>query len=294
VAIAAMGFTLAQMYRHRELVAVLASGVSLHRLALPFIAAVFAVSMVQLLNQELILYRVAPFLLRDHGDIGKRSVRQFPVRFTDDGRGRLMQAALFDPATDTLTAPAILERDAEGRAFRRIEAEEAVWDGERQGWALHGGFALALEAAGGGGGTPGATAREPVEFFATDLDPDSLMVRRYGEYAAMLRLSQIEEMLDSGRVVDRPALLRHRYARFATVGVNVLVLLIALPSFLLREPASLLRQSLTCAAMTLPGMIGSAVGMMVEIPGVGAAVSVFLPVIVLIPIAAARWTVVKT
>src|SRR5204863_1172282 len=44
VAIGAMGFTLAQMHRHRELVAVMASGVSLQRVAMPFIIVVFALS----------------------------------------------------------------------------------------------------------------------------------------------------------------------------------------------------------------------------------------------------------
>jgi lipopolysaccharide export system permease protein len=41
VAVGAMGFTLAQMFRAKELVAILASGVSLHRVAMPFVAECF-------------------------------------------------------------------------------------------------------------------------------------------------------------------------------------------------------------------------------------------------------------
>jgi lipopolysaccharide export LptBFGC system permease protein LptF len=39
LSVGAMGFTLAQMHRHRELVALLASGVRLHRIALPILSA---------------------------------------------------------------------------------------------------------------------------------------------------------------------------------------------------------------------------------------------------------------
>ncbi len=146
----------------------------------------------------------------------------------------------------------------------------------------------------GPGAATTATISEPLAFFATDLDPNALIVRRHADYAGMLSLVQIEQMLDSGRVLDTARLLRHRYARFAAVAVNLLVLLIALPSFLLREPAPLMRQAVVCATMALPALTGSAIGMMVEMPGIPPAVGVFLPVIVLIPVAAARWTFLKT
>ena len=70
VAVGAMAFTLAHMYRNKELVAVLASGVSLHRLAMPFLVATCATSVLQLLNQEFMLHRVAPLVLRRHANIG--------------------------------------------------------------------------------------------------------------------------------------------------------------------------------------------------------------------------------
>jgi lipopolysaccharide export LptBFGC system permease protein LptF len=292
IAVAAMGFTLAQMYRHRELVAVLASGVSLHRLSLPFLAAVFGVSLVQLLNQEFMLYRVAPLVLRGHGEIGRRSVEEFPIRFTDDGQGNLLQAALFNPVARRLTDPTILQRDELGRTWRRVTADEATWDESARGWRLTGGRAVTLGEP--SRGTADAMNAEAIEFFPSDLDPHALTMRRYGEYAAMLRLSQIEQMLASRRVVDKGTLLRHKYARFASVAVNLLVLFIALPSFLLREPASLLRQSVLCAGMAVPALMGSAVGMMIELPGLPPAVGVFLPVVVLIPLAAGRWTFLRT
>lgn len=292
VAVGAMGFTLAQMHRHRELVAVMASGVSLHRVAMPFIVAVFILSLVQLMNQEAVLPSIAPLLLRDHRQIGKAGVNEFEVRFTPDARGTLLQSPSFDPKTRTLQWPTILERDEAGRATRRIGADSATWDESRGGWVLTNAKVMTLRKEGAVGPD---TIREPmVDFYATDVSPQVLIVRRFGQFTAMLSMEQIRQMLRTPGVTDSSALRRHLYARFSSVLVNLLVMLIALPSFLLREPANLLLQSVQCAVMAVPAMIGAAIGMMVQLPGVTPAVSVFMPVLVLIPVALARITFVKT
>jgi lipopolysaccharide export LptBFGC system permease protein LptF len=287
VAIGAMGFTLAQMYRHRELLALLASGLSLHRVAMPFVVGVFLVSLLQLLNQEFVLHRVAPLILRGHGEIGERSLEVFPVPFTNDGRGNLVHSPAFDPATSTMSGLTILERDERGRTTRRITAEQARWDERDRVWRLTAGRAVSLQ-------TEDQMAQQPIDAYPTDLDPRALTVQRHGQYAAMLSLAQIQRMLASPRVTEDRALLRFRYARFATIVVNLLVLAIALPAFLLREPTSLMRQSLLCSALAIPALMGAALGMTMELPGISPAVGVFLPVVVLIPVAAARWTFLRT
>ncbi len=114
VAIGAMAFTLAQMHRQKELVALLASGVSLKRLALPFVAAVLLISLVQVANQELLLHRVAPLLLRSHGNAGRQTIEEFPVRFTKDGSKNLFQSPTFHPDTSEFIDVTILERDEAG------------------------------------------------------------------------------------------------------------------------------------------------------------------------------------
>jgi lipopolysaccharide export system permease protein len=309
-AIGAMGFTLAQMVRYRELVAVMASGVSLYRVAMPFIVAVFALNVLQLANQELVLPRLAPLLLRDHAQIGKRSVNEFEVRFTPDGNRALWQAPSFNPQTATLTSPTILERDERGRTLRRISASEAKWSDEEAAWLLTDGVALmrAGTPAGGGragnhgsesrgttsGGTDSLIMSEPVLAYRSDLTPQILMVRNFNQYASMLSLNQISQMLETPTIATRDSLLRFRYSRFSSVLVNLLVLALTLPCFLLREPANLLRQSIMCASLAIPATVGSAIGMMIEMPGIPPAVGVFLPVIVLGFMALFPWTFFRT
>lgn len=329
LAIGAMGFTLSRMHRHRELVAMLAAGISMHRIAMPFVVGMFVLGLVQLVNQELFLPRVAPLLIRGHEEIGQRTIRAFPVDFTRDDRGTLLQAAEFHPSAGTLSGVTILERDERGRTRRRVTADAATWaveetpEGPVTGWRLEGGEGVRLdmravaamrggEAAagggpttGGGGAVPGTVApesvrmeREAVAFFPTNLSPRVLVLRRHGAYASMLSLRQIEEILANPGAVDREALIqalsRYRWSRFSSVIVNVLLMWLALPAFLLRGPANLLLRSLLCAGITLPAVILAAIFTLVTIPGFPPAVSVFLPALVLAPVVLAQWLRVET
>ncbi len=294
VGIGAMGFTLARMYRHKELVAMLASGVSLHRVAVPFALAMFIISMGQLVNQELILPRVAPLLLRGHSQLGKQTVDRFEIRFTRDHHGNLLQSPAYDPAQDALLAPTILERDDRGRTVRRITADRAVWNHEQAAWIFEGGEAVTLPGPEVTDGVGSELLREPVAQYATNLSPHVLTLRRYNQFAGMLSMGQIGQMLDTEGVADERPLLRFLYSRFSSVLVNVMVLFIALPCFLLREPANLMSQTMLCAGITVTAMMGSAMFMMMDLAAIAPAVSVFLPVIVLFPVALARMSALKT
>jgi lipopolysaccharide export system permease protein len=294
VSIGAMGFTLAQMHRHRELVALLAAGISMHRIAMPFVIGIFGLSMLQLANQELFLPRVAPLLLRDHDHIGKRRLDSFAVPPTPDGAHAVFQSPSFDLKEEALSSVTILERDDRLRTTRRVTADEAQWvdpgDGST-GWALTGGEAITLGRPGERGG------RAALDFYASDLSPRMLVVDRYAQFAAMLSLRQIGEMLatlDESDREDRDMLRRYRYSRFAVVLVNVLIMWLALPTFLVRRPANLMACALLCAVVSVPTMIGAALFMVLDLPGIVPAVGAFLPAIVLIPVVLAQWTYVKT
>ncbi len=282
--VGAMGFTFAQMHRARELVAVLASGVRLHRVAVPVVVVALGLNLVQLANQELVLPQVAPRLIRTHSSLGDRSAGAFEVLFTADGRGNLLQAPSFDPDTGTLTSPTILERDPEGRTVRRITADRAVWDPAERVWRLTGGRALSPQEP-ADGRTRSLLEGEAVEVYRTDLTPEVLTLRVYRQYATMLSVAQIRQMLATPGVVDSDVLVRFLFGRFSTLLINMLVLVMTVPFFLLREPADLLRKSLLCASVAIPVMVGALLGFTAELPGISPALAVFLPGLVLLPVA---------
>ncbi|MHC4141686.1 MAG: LptF/LptG family permease, partial [Planctomycetota bacterium] len=219
-----------------------------------------------LANQELVLPRLAPLLIRSHHDIGQQGAEAFDVRFTSDGRGNLLQAPSFDPTTDTLKMPTFLDRDDAGRTVRRITADQATWDKSAQAWILVGGRAITPQSS--AAGTTAVLRGQPVDRYATDLGPDVLKMRRYREYATMLSISQIGQMLQSPGVVDEDALVRFALARFSTVLINMVVLVMALPFFLLRQPASLLRNSLLCAGTAIPAIARDGAGAGDDVHGV--------------------------
>lgn len=296
VLVGAMGFTLASMSRHRELIAILASGTSLLRVARPLVLVGLLAVVLQGVNQELVIPRIAPLILRSHDTLGQRTLGVSRVPLAADGSGRVFYAERFDPDRGTLEGLTVLERDARGLTVRRITARSARWTGSA--WDLEEGRAQTRV-----DGRP--PAFEPVLRLVTDLDPTALTLRRFARFRHSLSWSQIS------RLIDRPELLgdstpegvrrqveqleRVRWSRVAVMLCTLLTLLITLPLYLRREPASMIVQSIKCAPVALVGLIGSVVGATaLGIPGLPPQVSAFVPVLVLLPIAIASMTSIRT
>ncbi len=79
--------TLWRMQRQNEMVAVLASGTSLYRLAMPLVLAGFVMNALLVLDQEVLIPRVAPMLARARDDV--EGVRPYEVWFVRDGDRRI-------------------------------------------------------------------------------------------------------------------------------------------------------------------------------------------------------------
>ncbi len=289
VLVGAMCFTLAQMSRHRELVALVASGISLRRVAVPFVMVAVGLAALQCINQELILPSLANRLLRSHNTSHQETINAFPIRFTDDAAGMLIQASSFDPARNRLKGPSFIERDEAGRATRRSWGEAATWEASQGAWVLEGGLSVQIHADGSGSAAP--KVADPV---VTDLSPTKLTMRRHGQIASMLSLMQIRDMLQWPDTREAATLRRSAISRFAMLAVNVLVLLIALPFFLDRIPGQLLVRSVWCSMVVLPMYFTAAGLMLVPLPGLGVALGVLLPVLILLPVACGRLGMVRT
>ncbi len=289
VLLAAMGFTATQMVRHRELVAVLAGGMSLHALVRPFLIVAVACSALQLVNQELLLPRVAHLLARDAGDGGKREINAFRVNLTPDGAdagGGLLYAARFDDATDTLTALTYWERDASGKIISTIRADSARWNGAA--WTLTNGVREAPTGAG--------VERSGVTTLRTPLDPQRIKVRFLSSFARGLGWKQVGEILRTGGLDAGTAarLDRQRWGRLAGVVSNLLTLCIALPFFLRRTPGPMLPATLKASPIALAGLAAAAMAPVVALPGLPPWLGAFVPSLVLAPLAIAMLSGVRS
>jgi len=299
--IGATGFTLVQLHRHRELTAVLAAGVSLHRVALPIIAAAIFLNIFQFINREILLPHYAPVLIRSQSEFGKNTIRAFRVPLLRDSSGNMFYAAKYHPNEHKMDQVVILKFDDQLRLTSRINAQNAVWEPipnrEKEGvlgkWVLTHGLRAAIRNT----ASSANLKPQPISAIETDLDPTRLMLYRHREYRQMLSLSQISELAASAGTNQSKLeeLARVRYGRFAQILINLLTLLITLPFFLLRSPANLLTQSVKCASLGITAQIGGAIGTAVGFPGIPPVASVFLfPLLILLPLAVALMSRVET
>ena len=294
VLVGAMGFTCAHMVRHRELVAILASGQSLFRIARPILIVALGMTFLQGLNQELVIPRIAPLLTRDQDDIGKRDLGSTRIPPTVDGEGRVFYAATFDADRGILGDLSVWDRSKDDLLpIRRIHAESAEWrDGA---WVLSGATSEPR--------SPGARPTAPPARIVTDLDPTVLKIRRYAGYGGNLSWAQAREILDrmaaAGLGTDQARrnhdqVIRASFGRISTMLSNLLTLCITLTFFLARTPGGMLAQALKCAPIGIVSLVGGVLGTSVAIPRIPPQMSVFIPAAILVPVAIAMVGRVRT
>lgn len=285
VLVAAMGFTCAQLVRQREFVAIMAGGTSLGSLARPFLIVAIALTALQALNQELVIPRIAVLLARSAGDSGSRDLEGFAVRLAPDARGGVLNADHFDPRTNTLEGVVHFARDDAGIVRTVTTGVRAEWTGES--WALEAGRSY----------PPG---RKPLATSVSTLPdapaPTALTVRHLQGFGQNLSWSQIGRMIDDGAIDDGGVqrLERVRWGRVVAMATNLLALLAALPAFLRRMPGPMLVPSLKAAPVAAFGLVGSGLASSIVLPGIPTHVAVFLPAMILAPLAIALHTGVKT
>jgi lipopolysaccharide export LptBFGC system permease protein LptF len=293
--VAAMGFTCAQMVKHRELIAALAGGLSMMRIARPMLIVACILTALQIVNRELLVPSLAPLLVRDKRQAGSTTLGVMYQPLCTDGAGKLFYARGVNLDTNTIEGLYVWERDEAGLATHRITADSATWrDGA---WQLTNGQKRDVSTRLATGHQPPAVAIDRVD---TDLDPVSLKIRRFEGFSHNLSCAQINDLVDRFNSLPNPPerrieeLLRAKWGRFGLLATNLLALVLCLPFFLRREPCNMVVQSLKGAPMAL-GAIGIGfVCAVTTIPGLSPQVSVFVPALVLAPLCIAAVSNIRT
>jgi lipopolysaccharide export LptBFGC system permease protein LptF len=294
VALGAMGFTSSAMLRHREFVAMLSAGLSMQRITWPFLLGMLVLCGLQLANQEFMLPRLATRLLMKHSELATGAQASWGIPLAADSAGTLIHADRFDPATQSLVGIYAVVRES-GVVRSRIEAARGTWSAQRGGWVLEKGTEAATARAEDSPTAARASVIErwPAELLKTDLDPTTLSLRRSMLQAHMLSLRQIRELMDAG-TFDQSALRRIGIGRFSSLAIALLVLVISLPFFAMREPRPILGQAVICAGVGLPLLLTAMIFIALPVHAVTPTVGVLMPVIALLPIAAWRFATMKT
>ena len=290
-----MGFTLSGLGRSRELTAMVSSGISLYRVAMPILVAGIALNILALPIQEFIIPELAGKLGRRKSHVKNMSIERYAFQYVPDEKGALISAARFDAEHEQLDGMRVLLRNTDAVQIGHITAAQALWNEEAGGWDLIDGYKIA--------GSPDESPVEAmdrgsveIDFFETDLSPTLIKTRRNADYVRLLPVSQLQQMQHSQAVPAsmRDVVTRTKWARVCLLIVNVLILAMGLPYFLLRTPGNMLVQSVKCAGlcigvwaggMTLPDMMSGTLN------PVAAA---WIPVVVYLPLSAYVLKKVKT
>ncbi|MEM9913419.1 MAG: LptF/LptG family permease [Planctomycetota bacterium] len=300
IVVGAMGFTIVGLQRHRELTAVIASGVSLHRIAAPVLISGLVLSALTLPVQEFVLPDLAPKLVRAKSELKqpKKGLESKEVYFAQAGDHDLLSAARFDAEAGELSGVHIILRDETGTKQSEIKAKKATWNEESGAWKLEEGLeeqpiakAEAMQA------TSRSVRR--VGSYSTGLSPTVLLARRDALFASLLSIRTLEGLSDNEAVspAQRDKVSQIISSRFSLMVLNVLVLVMGLPFFLKRLPGDTLMSALKAAGLCI-GAWGGGLMMLQMGPGAlpvgGPALVAWLPVAIYLPVAAYLLQTVKT
>ena len=118
VIVIAAAFTLAKMNHTNELTAMLASGVSLHRVIVPMVVSAILMGGLIVLDRELLIPPNAARLVRTRDETSQN--RRFPIQLVADGNGTIWYSHLFEPRTGRAEDPILTIRTTDRRRLASI------------------------------------------------------------------------------------------------------------------------------------------------------------------------------
>ena len=292
IILVAASFTLARMQRANELTAILTSGTSLYRVATPVVALGLILNTLWIVDQEVIIPRIAHKLARPHGDVEGR--RTYGVWFLNDRDNALVSAVKFFPNTQRMRRVVILQRDASNTVTGIIMADWATWNESKRVWELERGILLgAGEEQDGGFGQDVELGKNLVHAYPSDLTPKELILRQAAQWINYMGISQLNalERRESSR---RQAIAQVKHNRFTQPFVNMVLLMLGIPFFLNREPRNLLVNAALSLGVCSSCFVFSFLTQNVIGAAFHPALPAWLPLIVFGPVAVALLDRIKT
>ena len=257
ITVVAAAFSFGRMVRSNELVAVMASGVSLKRVIGPIVFLAVLLTGVLAVDQEFVIPRLADKLVRSHDDIpGQES---YDVMFITDRNGSLICSQRFDVETSTLQKPTILQRrptpsrTGVWEFVARIDAGKAVYNHKTGLWDL-----FSIDPNNGQWAPYGIRIErgaqdEPqrIPSYASDITAKVIPVMRKSEQKTLLSTRELIALAAQGtQIRDQAQLYSQKHFRITDPLVNLVMLLISLPILVCRDPKSMKSAVLVSFSLT--------------------------------------------
>ncbi|MCE5185804.1 MAG: LptF/LptG family permease [Planctomycetaceae bacterium] len=246
VIVIAAVFSLARMTRNNELIAIMASGVSLKRILAPILFLSLLLTGLMVADQEWLIPRLSHELIQKHDEVSGEGV--YDLWFIGDNKASLICSRRYEERTQTLYEPIIILREPLQNAAQvyrvvgKIQADKAVYDAARGGWRLTGGrFLRVIDPAAEPSMDASRQSAEPIDFYETALSAQDLPIRRQEGFKSLLSLQQLVELEhNSGtRRTDLAELALQKHSRITDPAINMIMLMVALPVLVCRDPRAM-------------------------------------------------------
>ena len=234
----AAAFTLGMMLRNNELTVLAAAGMPLQRLAVPILACSVVLAGVWMANRELLLPKLAHKISRGHEEAVAQSTRG--VYCARDNNNAILTAVGFHPREGRLESVYIIEPDADGRPRHLIKADFAIYDPQLESWMLERGVRIKMHEPLGIRELGPSIRPDYIDEFPYTLTPEELVLRRDSQWADLLSLRQLNALLKSRNLANRPAVVMSLHTRLTQPLLQWILLLLAIPFFLTREPSNVM------------------------------------------------------
>lgn len=234
----AAAFTLGTMLNCNEMTALLAAGVPLQRIVAPIVVTSVVLLAAAFANREFVIPALADKIGRTHDDVtGLRSTGIYCAR---DERNAILSAKEFFPRQGVLKHVIIIEPEGAHDPSRVIEADRATWAPQRRVWLLERGRRVVHADPAAQEALSVPTRVEPVDEHPFGLPPEQLVLRRGTQWAELLSLTQLDDLLRSVNLPNRASIDLARHVRMIEPLAQLVMLLLAVPAFLSRMPTNVL------------------------------------------------------
>jgi len=251
--------SLVRLNRSREITGIKAAGISLYRVMWPMIVVALGLNGFYILNQEVIIPRIAAQLSRSPEDLNIRET--FSVEFVRDEHNNIIYAPKFDPVSKQMLAerfeqresrdPVINDararrlieeanpprvriflRDSRYQARGTIEATRAIWDPRARGWRLQDGLRkppgpikdpLPVDR------LPTGPEGDRVDFYATNVGPAEIERHRASDFHRYMAYGELKALAQDPMRGNRRLLQVTMHQHVTGPLLNVLLLLLGLP-----------------------------------------------------------------
>jgi lipopolysaccharide export LptBFGC system permease protein LptF len=237
ITVVAAAFSLGKMVRSNELVALMASGVSLKRVIVPIVVLTIIFTAVLVIDQEFLIPQLSDKLTRSQDAVPGREF--YNVWFIGDDNGSLVCSQKFDVKTSTLYNPTIILRKPSSintalpvwKISGRIIADKAVYNPLTGKWDLVNGRLIEKDMEN--------TVRTAISY-TSDLTPRDIPIRRKSANKTLLSWRQLAALAGQGaKVKDIAQLYSQMHFHITDPLINLVMLMVSLPVLVCRDPKSM-------------------------------------------------------